>query len=403
MKKTSLAVAITAGLAIAAGSLLTALPASALATVSTAEVIFHSWGNSYSSASGDGATIAYAGYDENRITLLDTATLVPTIVTDPDSYFRSPGASAFSPDGATLYVTNYDADNIVVIDVATATATGTLESGDFSGPWSMAISPDGTKLYVGDYDDYTIVEYNLATNLTTVTETQEYPYYLVASLDGSKVYAMGYYGPIDVYNTQTHSIDASFTNVSGEFENGCTNANVTTMYLPDATTDNFFAVSLITGEVTASNLATEAPEGTNNTTCAVSPDGSKVFLTNEDVGLTHEVEYSIITAPGIITQYDAATLAYEATYEFSGVAYTQQMNFYDDCNAFVAGYYGNAQSFNFDDACVVGAGEEAQSGIGSGAALAKTGSNAGGIGALVALLTAASAIVFTLRRRIALK
>ncbi len=394
---------MTAGLAIAAGSLLTALPASALATVSTAEVIFHSWGNTYSSASADGATIAYSGYDENRITLLDTATLVPSIVTDPDSHLRSPAASAFSPDSATLYVTNYDAGNIVVVDVATATVTGKLESDDFTGPWALAISPDGTKLYVGDYDDDTIVEYDLATNLTTVTDTQDYPYYLVASLDGTKVYAMGYYGPIDVYNTQTHAIDESFTNVSGDFENGCTNAAVTTMYLPDSTNDDVYAVSLITGEVTASNLATEAPEGTNNTTCAVSPDGSKVFLTNEDVGLTHEVEYSIITAPGIIAQYNAATLAYEATYEFSGVAYTQQMNFYDDCNAFVAGYYGNAQSFNFDDSCVVGAGEEAQSGIGSEAALANTGSNAAGIGALFALLTAAGAIVFTLRRRIALE
>ena len=105
------------------------------------------------------------------------------------------------------------------------------------------------------------------------------------------------------------------------------------------------------------------------------------------------MDYTVVTAPGIITEFAADTLTLGETYEFSGVAYTQMMNFYNACTAYVAGYYGNAQTFSVSDAC--DAAPEA--------ALASTGSSALDAGALAAALSLAGAMVFAIRRRLALK
>jgi len=391
VKKTSLALGLAAGLAIVAGSALSALPASAL-TVSPDHAAFYSTDNEFSAVSPDGSVIAYSGYSDSTVTLLNTATHTTTLVTDGGSDLNSQGGVVFSPNGATLYVANYS--DIVVIDVATHSVTGTLTSSDFNGPWTIAISHDGTKLYVGNYDNKKIVTYNLGTDATTVTSSVAESYALFVSPDDSTVYNMGYNGDVDVFNTGSLLVTSSFTNVTGSFYSACVNSNASVLYMPDYGASKLYAVSLATGDILATN-DTDLPAG-NNQSCAVSPDDTKVFVTNTSIGGTSG-DYTTITDPGTVTELNAATLALAGSHDLSGVAYSEMINFYDACNAYVAGYYGNAQSFKFDDACVVGGAAIAEP------TLASTGLNANDAGALVLALTLAGAIAFAVRRRLAVK
>jgi len=390
LKKTSLSVALAAGLALAAASLLTALPASA-ATVGSATATFLTDDVENSVVSNDGATIAYSGYSNADVWLLDTATNTPTVVTDPEADISEPGLGSFSPDGSTLYVPDYDNGDVVVIDVATATVTGVLTSADFDGPWLSKISPDGNTLYVVDYTANSIVTYDLTADTSSSVISVGSPYYMAMTPDGSTIYNMDYYGAIDVFDTESGLITETFSGPTGIFFGGCTNADVSVLYMPN-NSDELYAVSLADGSILASNT-TDLPANSENYSCAVSPDDSKVYVTNDDIGKTGNVNFTLVRTPGIITEFAADTLTLGETYEFSGVAYTQMMNFYNTCTAYVAGYYGNAQTFTVSEAC----------NSASGAALANTGVNAIDAGALAAVLTFGGAIIVAIRRRLALK
>jgi LPXTG-motif cell wall-anchored protein len=395
VKRTPLALGLTTGLAIAAASLLTALPASAL-TVSPGYASFLSTDNEFSAVSPDGSVIAYSAYSDYIVTLLDTATGSTTVVTDANSDLNEPGGLVFSPDGATLYVANYGVGDIAVIDVASAALTETLDTGDLYAPWTIAIAPDGTKLYIGDYSNNTMVTYDLGTDTTATVPSVGEPYAIYVSADGTTVYNMDYYGDVDVLATGTGLITNTFSNVSGEFYGSCTNSDVSVLYMVDYAAQTLYSVSLADGAILAMN-DTDLPND-SNFSCAVSPDDATVFVTNDSAGTTGG-EYTEITSPGIVSEFTASDLTLVAVHELAGVAYTQVINFYDACNAYVAGYYGNAQSISIDG-CVVG-GEEAQSGAGSEAALANTGTNAGGMAALVAGFALAGAATLVARRRLA--
>jgi LPXTG-motif cell wall-anchored protein len=96
----------------------------------------------------------------------------------------------------------------------------------------------------------------------------------------------------------------------------------------------------------AQNLATN-PNSVSQYACAVAPDDSSVFVTDYDFGDQQGPGDPVIQG-GLVTEYKASTLAQVAQHDFSGVAYTQMINFYDTCDAYVAGYYGNAQKLTLD-------------------------------------------------------
>lgn len=226
MKKKFL-VALMAILAVSAGSLLTALPASASATVGTDVASFLSQDISNSVVSHDGTTIAYSGYLASDVWLLDTATNIATEITDPDIF--EPGLGSFSPDNATLYVPDFISGAVVVIDVATATVTRTLTSTDFSGPWTSVISPDGNTLYVADYTNGSIVTYNLTNDTSQAVTSVDFPFYLAITPDGSTIHNMDESGTINVFDTATGTITGNFTGPGSQSYFACTSPDVTVM------------------------------------------------------------------------------------------------------------------------------------------------------------------------------
>jgi LPXTG-motif cell wall-anchored protein len=321
------------------------------ATVGSSVVSFEAYDLEFSATSHDGSTIAYSSYDGYEIILLDVATGTTQVVTDSGSDLYYPGQVVFSPDDSTLYVANYaqGAGNIVVIDVASAAVVDVLTSADLAGPWTMAMSSDGNYLYIGDYSNDTFVTYNLTSDATVSRNSLDYPYAMFVSADGNTVYSLDYSGQIDVIDVSDPAapvVSDSWTDLSGDFYGACVDSAVTTMYVPDNSSTALYAVSLTDGSIVTENQATN-PDSLSQYSCAVSPDDSAVFVSDNDFGSQNSYG-DPVTQAGIVTEYNASTLAQVKQHDFSGVAYTQMINFVDSCDAYVAGYYGNAQKLTLD-------------------------------------------------------
>jgi len=337
-RRSSLGVAV--GLALASAVIIAA-PATANAP-GDLSVTFAAEDIEKSAVSTDGATIALSGESDDTVTLIRTATNTAVTVADPDTDFSGPGGVVFSLDGATLYLANYQGGNLIVIDVATATITEVIENAEFDGPWVLDISSTGDTLYIGDYNDDEVYFFDIDTSTVTdvidVSAQTGDVYGLYTSADGSQVFAVDDDGSIDVVDVATAALVDSWTDiVIGSSYGPCVSPDGSTLYQPDRNNAALYSSSLSTGAVLASNAATVQPQGSEHTTCAVSPDGSSVFLSHYDA-----------LNPGSITEYDATTLAYVATYDFPAIEYTQQIVFFSDCQAYVVGYDGGAQTFDLD-------------------------------------------------------
>jgi LPXTG-motif cell wall-anchored protein len=325
------------------------------ATVGAAVVSFDAEDIYYSATSADGAIIAYASYDSDEVILFDTATGTTQVVSDPDTDINGPGAVVFTPDGATIYVTNYNSGtlgSVIEIDVATAAVVDTISPSAplfFGGPWTLAISPDGNYLYIGDavLDDF--MTYDIVNDAWNTESTVGDQVATFVSLDGNTAYVFDYYGQIDVFDVtdpMNPALSDSWTNLSGEFYGACVDSGVTTVYVPDNNSSSLYAVSLTDGSIVVENDATN-PNSESQYSCAVSPDDSSVFVTDYDFG-DQTAPGDPVVQGGLVTEYNASTLAQVKQYDFSGVAFTQMMNFYNSCDAYVAGYYGNAQQLTLD-------------------------------------------------------
>lgn len=346
-----------AGLAVT-GALLSANPALAAAPGSLS-IDFSGANFEMSAVSSDGATIALSGYNDSTITLIDTATNTATAVTDPGGDISNPGEIEFSPDNSTMYVANYGAGNLLVIDVATATVSSVVVDTDgvFNGPWVLAQDPAGTTLYIGDYTAGEIHFFDIATETVTtsvgIAMSTQYIYGLYASADGSQLFAVDSDGSIDVIQVNIATATDSWTDAApGDSYGGCISPDRLSLYQPDTNNPALYKSSLETGAVLASNLATVRPQDSAHTSCAVSPDGASVFVTHFDA-----------IDPGSVTEYDATTLEYIATHDFPGIEYTQQIQFFAACQAYVVGYYGDAQTLDLECAAAPAVPELAATGL----------------------------------------
>lgn len=344
-----------------------------------------------SSVSPDGSTIALSSYVDDTVTLIDTASGVATTMT---TGFGGPGGSVFTPDGSTLYVANYDIPNIAIIDVATATVTG-LISGVFSGPWVLEISPDGDTLYIGDYTSNNIFFNDISTAITSLTATVDISastdgiYGMYLSADGSQIFGVDEDGSVVVVDVATESVVDAWNDVTlGNSYGGCVSPDGTVLYQPDSNDSALYSSSLATGAVLASNVATQQTEYGTHTDCAVSPDGSSVFVSHWDA-----------FDPGVVTEYDATTLEFIEAHLFTSLDFTQQIVFYSACDAFVAGYEGGAQSFQITDGdCAPAAAAPDDSELAATGLNASTTAGAAALAGIV-ILAGAGALVLRSRRR----
>jgi len=348
-------VALASLLGLGGATVVASAPSAAI--VAPSVVSFEAEDIEFSAVTDDGATIAYSSYDTDEIILLDTATGTTRVVSDPGSDIDGPGGAVFSPDGATLYAANPTSAIIAEIDVASAAVVTTLSPSAplfFGRPWTIAISPDGNYLYIGDSLLADFLTYDIVKDAWNSESAVDDQYAMFVSPDGTTTYVFNSAGQIDVFDVtdpMNPVLSDSWTDLSVlsglfDFVGACVDSGVTTLYAPDSASTSLFAVSLTDGTVVAQNLATN-PNSVNQYTCAVAPDDSSVFVTENDFG-DQEGPGDPVIQGGFVTEYKASTLAQVAQHDFSGVAYTQMINFYDTCDAYVAGYYGNAQKLTLD-------------------------------------------------------
>ena len=342
---------ITAGI-VALGltglSFASAIPAAAVVGPQTSTFVVEDDAQ-FSAVSPDKSLMVLSFEAADEVWFLNTATGVATIVADPNEDIADPGQVVFTSDGSTIYVANYasGSGNIVEIDVATAAVVDTLSAAEISGPWTLAISPDNSTLYIGDYYDDTLVTYDIANDTADSVDSHNYPYQMYISTDGSTVYSIDYYGDTDVFNTSTGLVTQTWTSLSviPDFEmyGSCTNSSKSVFYVVDSGNDALYAVSSADGTIISQNTS-DITSG--SIYCAVSPDNSSVFVTNYDIGNTG-VDF-IATEPGEVAEFRASDLTFVKNYSFPYVAYTEQMQFFNNCTAWVTGYYGYGQTLTLD-------------------------------------------------------
>ena len=348
MKLNSRIAAGIVALGLSGLSLATAIPAAAAVGPQTSTFVLE-YDPEFSAVSPDRSLMVVSSENADEVWFLYTATGLATMVADPNGDIDDPGQIVFTSDGSTVYLANYasGAGNIVEINVATASVVDTLSADEISGAWTLAISPDNGTLYIGDYTDDTIVTYDIANDTADAVDSHDYPYQMFISADGSKVYSIDYYGEIDVLNTSTGLVSQTWTSLSAisgfEMYGSCTNSSKSVFYVVDGINAALYAVSSADGTIISQNTSDVTSESIS---CAVSPDNSSVFVTNYDIGNTG-VDF-IATEPGEVAEFRASDLTFVKNYSFPYVAYTQQMQFFNDCTAWVTGYYGYGQTLTLD-------------------------------------------------------
>lgn len=177
-------------------------------------------------------------YRTASVRQMDCATNAPL---DPIPVGQQPFGIVASPDGEWLYVANYGSNTISVINTD-SNITYYTAGVQGMGPIGVALSPDGTRLYVANFDSSTVSVLNVGGNTTpSVVGTVQFPGgsrpdNVAFSADGSVVY-VALWGAARVA-------------------------------VIDTTSANYQVVQTI-------------DVGHSPTSFAVSPDGKRVYVTNE--------------------------------------------------------------------------------------------------------------------------
>jgi YVTN family beta-propeller protein len=153
------------------------------------------------------AVMAYVtNGDDYTVSAIDTST--NTVVnTIPTGYY--PVGLRASSDGKLLFVTAFGEDNIYVINTSTNTLSYTIGLPKGSHPISIATSPAGT-VYVTNFSAASISYFNQ--NQGTITDTYPvgamFPFSIAVSGDGARAYVACGLGPKNVksFNTSTNFI-----------------------------------------------------------------------------------------------------------------------------------------------------------------------------------------------------
>jgi YVTN family beta-propeller protein len=223
----------------------------------------------------------------NSIDVIDTTsnTIVKSIQVQGNPY-----RLALNHDGTILYAATSTPDStVLVIDTATGTVENTLSG--FYQPYGLAISSDNTRLYVSSDNAGTGVKVFDITNnyalITTIPENSETAG-LALTPDGSKLYITNYGGgqfgnTVQVYNTTNDTLTKTIQVGDNPLEivmspDGTKAYVLNTFYWaggnngsPDAT------VSVI--DTSTDSVIDTADVGLAHSGIAISPDGSKIYLT----------------------------------------------------------------------------------------------------------------------------
>ncbi|WP_432720780.1 YncE family protein [Jeongeupia wiesaeckerbachi] len=218
----------------------------------------------------DGATL-YAVDNSNTLNALATSPLAlkPGSLSLPGNHSSRP---AFSPDGKTLYIAS-DAGQILVINAATLSVTQTFATPGVTRR-DLAISPDGSRLYALTEEVVKVVSTSNGAILADIALTATQPRALALSDDGARLYSGP--GPIDVINTSTNTVSATFSSPLLYWVYGIAlTKGGQYLYTGAVDTGSALVVNAATGDIVKQIPVTSG----NNTlgTFATSSTGSKVY------------------------------------------------------------------------------------------------------------------------------
>jgi YVTN family beta-propeller protein len=230
-------------------------------------------------------SIYVTNYESQNVVVLDSAT--NQVVGAPIDIGANTGpfTIAITPDGKTAYSVNYDAETVSAIDTATNQVVGTPIPVD-SQPFGIAISPDGTRAYVSNYADDSVSVLDLqAKQALAPIPVAEHPDSVALSPDGKRLYVANYGSEnIMVFDTATNQQIGGPIPASEPYGIAIT-PDGRWLYVADL--DGFITViDTATNQV----AGTPIPTGGGTDIPAISPDGTRAYLTEDDEGKVYVVD-----------------------------------------------------------------------------------------------------------------
>jgi YVTN family beta-propeller protein len=180
------------------------------------------------------------------------------------------------------YITNADSNNVSVINIATNTVVATIPIG--YGPFGVSVSPDGGRVYIGSAGVNTVGVIETATNTVIATIPSGPSAGIAASQDGRRVYAANFYDQsLSVIDTKKNSVIATIPGV-GAAPLGVAVANAK-VYVADWTAAGAvpspFTVAVVDTATNKVIATIPIASASNFPLLAASPDGRRVYVTNE--------------------------------------------------------------------------------------------------------------------------
>jgi YVTN family beta-propeller protein len=239
--------------------------------------------------SPDGKTAYVSNHGSGTVSKISTATAKVVATIGTNNVNAHPSGMAITPDGKTAFVTEGGLNVVAVINLATSKVTGTISVG--IDPEAIAISPDGSKALVTDYGDLThpgasISVINVATKTVSATITDanklQSPLGIAISPDGSTAYAANrgqITGPgssVAVIDLATHTVTSDVT-VGGIPTNVAVTPDGTKVYVTTAIDTGVISV-IDTATHAVTSVDTSAHPISDMTGVAATPNGDTVYV-----------------------------------------------------------------------------------------------------------------------------
>ena len=227
----------------------------------------------------------------NNVSVINTSTNAVTATVAVGSL---PNGVAITPDGTAVYVTNFSGNSVSVISTATNTVIATIPVG--TGPNRPAVTPDGSKVYVPNGTSGTVSVISTATNTVTATvpgvgDARD----AAITPDGAKAYLAKANGnSISVVNTATNTVTATI-DVGGYSLGIAMTPNGNFAYVSVRVGSNGVVAAVDTNSASptfntvVATIQVGALSGGNISSVAVTPDGSRVYVVNNNSNAVHVI------------------------------------------------------------------------------------------------------------------